>query len=402
MKCALRATHTHTTLAHWSRNAQQQQHYRFRFHFIFSGYALAHLRSVAAEATAGDAVRLLHARCLARAGGEARRKQAMTISTDLLRGGTVKGGKAYNDLMVVRAHCFYRDENFAQANKHLSVVLRSDPDNAAAGRELKKIRKLERAKAAGNAAFKGRQWQKAVDKYTECLAIDPEFKSYCAKLHCNRAAARRQLKDPAGARDDCDAAIKLDDGYAKAYVRRAAALRELGGKDNVELALRDYEKAKQLLGRAGARELDGDIRATKRELKAAKRKDYYKILNVNKGAGDVAIKKAYKRAAMKWHPDRHACKGEAEKKQAEDMFKDVGEAMGVLSDAKKRRMYDEGYSLEEIEQGGRMGGGGGGMGGIDPNQLFSMFFGGGGGMGGMGGMGGGRRRGRGGGGFHFG
>jgi len=52
------------------------------------------------------------------------------------------------------------------------------------------------------------------------------------------------------------------------------------------------------------------------------------------------------------------------------MFKDIGEGYAVLSDEKKRQMYDEGMDLEEINQGGR-GGMGGGM---DPNDIFQMFF----------------------------
>lgn len=88
------------------------------------------------------------------------------------------------------------------------------------------------------------------------------------------------------------------------------------------------------------------------------------------------VKKAYRKKAVIWHPDKHSQATEEEQKKAEDMFKDIGEAYGVLSDAQKRQMYDEGADIEEINQGGRGGCGGGGM---DPNDVFSMFFGGGGG-----------------------
>ena len=54
-------------------------------------------------------------------------------------------------------------------------------------------------------------------------------------------------------------------------------------------------------------------------------------------------------------------------KAAETKFKEIGEAYAILSDAKKRQMYDEGADIEEIEQGGGMGGG---MGGMDPNDIF--------------------------------
>ena len=51
------------------------------------------------------------------------------------------------------------------------------------------------------------------------------------------------------------------------------------------------------------------------------------------GDGESMIKKAYKKAAIKWHPDKHSAASEEEQKEAEAMFKDIGEAYAVLSDA---------------------------------------------------------------------
>jgi DnaJ family protein B protein 4 len=65
---------------------------------------------------------------------------------------------------------------------------------------------------------------------------------------------------------------------------------------------------------------------------------FYDTLNINKNANSDEISKAYKKLALKWHPDRH--KSEEDKKIAEDKFKKIGEAYSVLSDNDKRKIYD--------------------------------------------------------------
>merc|ERR1711974_284585 len=87
-----------------------------------------------------------------------------------------------------------------------------------------------------------------------------------------------------------------------------------------------------------------------------------KILAVDKNANEEEIKKAYRKRAMVHHPDRHAGATEVEKKDHEQKFKEVGEAYAILSDEKKRRMYDSGQDIED--------GGGGGFHDVDPKQHF--------------------------------
>ncbi|CAM0136576.1 Molecular chaperone (DnaJ superfamily) [Umbelopsis sp. WA50703] len=106
-------------------------------------------------------------------------------------------------------------------------------------------------------------------------------------------------------------------------------------------------------------------------------KDYYKILGVSKDADDDAIKKAYKKQALKWHPDRNKDKGE----EAKHKFQEVGEAFEVLSDKNKRAVYDQ-YGEEGLK-GGPPPSSGGGAGGFPGG--FSGFPGGAGGPGGPGG-----------------
>lgn len=115
----------------------------------------------------------------------------------------------------------------------------------------------------------------------------------------------------------------------------------------------------------------------------AQKRDYYEVLGVDKNASADEIKKAYKKMAIKYHPDRNP--GD---KAAEEKFKEAAEAYDVLHDEQKRQQYDQfGFN-------GPTGGGFGGFSGASMNMddIFSMFgdiFG---GRGGFGGFGGGSRR----------
>lgn len=122
----------------------------------------------------------------------------------------------------------------------------------------------------------------------------------------------------------------------------------------------------------------------------ATERDYYEILGVGKQASDAEIKSAYRKMAIKYHPDRQTDKSDAEKKQAEELFKEAAEAYAVLSDPQKRQRYDQ-FGKAGVD-GGAGGFGGFGAGGMNMDDIFSMFgdiFGGHAGFGG--GFGGGSR-----------
>ena len=70
------------------------------------------------------------------------------------------------------------------------------------------------------------------------------------------------------------------------------------------------------------------------------KKDYYKILGIDKKATVDDIKKSYRKLSLKWHPDKWSNKSDKEKKEAEEKFKDIAEAYSVLSDENKRQQYD--------------------------------------------------------------
>ena len=97
------------------------------------------------------------------------------------------------------------------------------------------------------------------------------------------------------------------------------------------------------------------------------KRDYYEVLGVARNAGEDELKKAYRRLAMKYHPDRNP-----DDATAEASFKEAKEAYEVLSDANKRRAYDA-HGHAAFEHG--MGGGGGGGHGADINDIFGDIFG---------------------------
>lgn len=298
------------------------------------------------------------------------------------------------EAIVLAGRAFYLKDDkprqgksdYERAEDHFRQALSLDPDNADARNSLRTMKKLDRARTSANDMFKRGRYSDAVVGYTDALTIDASNKVTNAKLLGNRALARIKIKEFDEARSDCDLALKLDPTYTKAKRTRAKATGESG---DWEQAVKDLKSMAEEY--PGDGELNKELRNAELELKKSKRKDYYKILGVDKDAGDKDIERAYKRKAAVLHPDKTM--GD---KVKEEEFKDCLEAKELLLDPQKRHMYDSGADLMEPGMGGMGGGFPGGMGGmggmhgfgggggvqIDPEMLFNMMNGGGGGGGG--------------------
>lgn len=272
------------------------------------------------------------------------------------------------EAIVLRGRILYMQGENAKAITHCQESLKLDPDCRKARELLKIARALENLKNSGNEAFKSLNYDEALSKYTEALAIDPNNIGTNSKIYSNRATVYSKLGKHKEAIEDCTKSLELDPDFFKVYLRRADCYMKT---EQFEEAVRDYKAAQQL--DPSNREVKEAVRNAEKQLKLSKRKDYYKILGVEKHADEYEIKKAYRKLALVYHPDKNPDNPEADAK-----FKEIGEAYSILSDPQKRRRFDSGVDMDDL---------GGGFGG-DPTDVFNMFFNNMGGMNGMGGMGG--------------
>lgn len=226
------------------------------------------------------------------------------------------------EALVLRGRVLYAQGENDKAIQHFRQALNCDPDFKEAVKYLRMVQKLSQMKEDGNNHFKSGRYKQAVEVYSQALEVDPHNKGINSKLLQNRALAYTRLKEYTSAIADCTRALELDPSYTKARKTKAKALGESG---DWEEAVREYKSIQETNPEEPG--LAKEIRNAELELKKSKRKDYYKILGVEKDAGDNEIKKAYRKLAIVHHPDKNP--GDEE---AAERFKDIGEAYETLSD----------------------------------------------------------------------
>ncbi len=243
--------------------------------------------------------------------------EAANIAMSLLR---VNGKDP--DAMVLRGRVLYAQGNNVEALKYFRSALGFDPDFKDAVKWLRIVQKLERMKEDGNTEYKAGRWEAAIEKYSAALEVDPANKGTNSKLLQNRALCRIKLKQFNDAVADCDKATSLDPDYTKARKTKANAF---GAAEKWEDAVREWKALAEK--EPEDRSIHKELKRAELELKKSQRKDYYKILGVEKDADEKDIKKAYRKLAVVHHPDKNP--GD---ENAEARFKDIGEAYETLSD----------------------------------------------------------------------
>ncbi|KAJ8751176.1 hypothetical protein K2173_016357 [Erythroxylum novogranatense] len=233
------------------------------------------------------------------------------------------------------------------------------------------VRELLRRKTAGNEAFQAGRHSEAIEHYTVALSRNVESRPFTAICFCNRAAAYKALGQITDAIADCSLAIALDGNYLKAISRRATLyemIRDYGqaasdlGRLVTALTKQVEEKANQSGSSDRSKNLTNDLRQARLRLSTIEEEarkeiplDMYLILGVEPSASASEIKRAYRKAALRHHPDKAGQSlarsdngddrlwkeiGEEVHKDADRLFKMIGEAYAVLSDPNKRSQYD--------------------------------------------------------------
>ncbi|XP_027350429.1 uncharacterized protein LOC113861663 [Abrus precatorius] len=233
------------------------------------------------------------------------------------------------------------------------------------------IRKLLEHKSAGNENFRLGKYTEAVENYTAALSCNFKSRPFAAVCFCNRAAAHQALGQIADAIADCSMAIALDGNYAKAISRRATLHEMVRDYEQAACDLKRFvavletqsnEKAKLSDSPSGSnggkesRQAHQRLHSVEDQAKKGTPLDFYLILGIKPADTAMDIKKQYHKAALRHHPDKAGQllarsevgdEGQVWKeisqevyKDADRLFKMIGEAYAVLSDPAKRSEYD--------------------------------------------------------------
>jgi len=269
------------------------------------------------------------------------------------------------DALYLRGRAFYFLGETAAALNHFSQGIKFDPDNALCKGEFKRLKKVEKALAEGEQLKSSGSWQAALNEYLVAVDLEQENQFSLPGIYHSLCDCYYHLRQGRDAVDSCTKSLNIEQRTETLLLRAEAHLLS----DNLDGANSDFQNvASREPGNHKAR--DG-LNRVQRLIKMAKRKNYYEILGVTKETPAPDVRKAYRKLALEWHPDKHEDKALAETK-----FVEISEAYEVLSDEDKRRCYDAGEDLDQPQghPGGPFGGfpGGGFPGGGGFNFHFNF------------------------------
>lgn len=246
--------------------------------------------------------------------------------------------------LTLRGIAYFYTGDHDLAKRHFGEALNRDPDYKLAKDSFKKVKDFDSKKKKADQAAADRNWEESARLYIDALNVDMNHRKGNVALWRGLADARYNLGRHDEALEAFQAVVNLspgDEGVKSQIVRILIAAERW--QEAVNRA-REYVNQHQ-----GSHELRQMLMEAERQLKISLRKDYYKILGIDKSAGEREIKRAYRSLAMVHHPDKSGG-NEEEKKAAEAKFRDIAEAYEVLSDEEKRGRFDRGEDVDQPQQ----------------------------------------------------
>lgn len=228
---------------------------------------------------------------------------------------------------------------------NIRECLKLDPDHKECHQHYTKVKKLAKQLETIRDAISQSRWNDCLEKANQVMKLssDPSSSAFVIRAHTSLCTCMSRGKSPA--KDTIKTCTDVIEKYhvsdAELLVSRAEA--HILNED-YEAALNDYQKAHEI---EDSNRIHEGINKVKKLIKQSKKRDYYKILGVRRTANKAEIMRAYRKLAIKWHPDKY--EGE-DKKKAEKMFIDIAAAKEVLTDAEKRAKFDAGDDPLDAEE----------------------------------------------------
>lgn len=244
--------------------------------------------------------------------------------------------------VYLTALAFYYEGKYDKAKTLLHSLIQTTKNKKDKYEKLLSIlSSIEAVKSSATECYKKGNYEEAVIKYDLILKVDDTNKNLTATIYSNMALCKHKRKKLNEALNYINLSIANNASYVKAYFRRGLINMDIGDFDSAEL---DFKKVLEL--DASSKDAKLKLDEIEMEKEKRKRKDYYKILDINASSGDMEIRQAYKKLAAKHHPDKNSG-DEKTLEKALIMFKDITEAYEVLSDKQKRAMYDNGNIIND-------------------------------------------------------
>jgi len=226
------------------------------------------------------------------------------------------------------------------ALKDVKECLHRDPENKQCKNIFKQLKKVTKKKGSIEEDQRNGNWKSVIEKidgengfYKEVEKLGAlNLKQFSVNTLCQ--AYLKEKKDESALRW-CNKAIELDEENINNYLNRGEVFML---KEDYEQAVRDFNKAREINPQNP--QIMEKLQRAQKLMKLAKQKNYYKILNVPKTATKKEIKKAYRKLAQQYHPDKY--EGSMTKEQVQDKMSEINQAYEVLSDDELRQRYDNG------------------------------------------------------------